>query len=117
MTDENLNDACDEIEETMKGGGVVLDYASCDYFPERWFDLVVVLRTEIDALAPRLVARDYADNKVQENIQAEIFQVVEDDARELYPNIELVVLPSNTTDQMQSNIEQLAAYISSYSSS
>ena len=36
----------DHMEERLggeDGGGHVVDYHSCDLFPERWFDLVVVL--------------------------------------------------------------------------
>jgi hypothetical protein len=29
----------------MTAGGNVVDFHSCDFFPERWFDLVVILRT------------------------------------------------------------------------
>ena len=32
-----------EDEEGL--GGVVADYHSCEMFPERWFDLIVLLRT------------------------------------------------------------------------
>ena len=49
---------CDELEEAMSEGGVILDTHSCiDYFPERWFDLVVVLRTDNSALYARLESR------------------------------------------------------------
>ncbi len=48
---------CDELEDTMKAGGNVVDYHSCDFFPERWFDLVLVLRTNNSILYSRLEAR------------------------------------------------------------
>lgn len=36
---------CDELEPMMsQKGGVILEFHSCDFFPERWFDLVVLLR-------------------------------------------------------------------------
>ena len=41
--DEDL--VCDELEPLMsQGGGIILEFHSCDFFPERWFDLVVLLR-------------------------------------------------------------------------
>jgi len=46
--DEDM--VCDELEEQMTSGGNVLDFHSCDFFPERWFDLVVILRTDTDVL-------------------------------------------------------------------
>jgi adenylate kinase len=32
----------------MEEGGILVDYHGCDFFPERWFDLVVVLQTELN---------------------------------------------------------------------
>lgn len=48
---------CDELEEEMSAGGVILEYHACDFFPERWFDLVVVLQTDNSVLHDRLTAR------------------------------------------------------------
>merc|ERR1711879_197187 len=48
---------CDELEDTMTSGGNVVDFHTCDFFPERWFDLVVVLRADNSILYPRLVSR------------------------------------------------------------
>ena len=28
---------CDELEPIMQEGGVILEFHSCDFFPERWF--------------------------------------------------------------------------------
>ena len=47
----------DELEPTMTAGGVVLEFHSVDFFPERWFDLVLVLRTNNTVLFDRLTAR------------------------------------------------------------
>jgi len=41
----------------MSAGGNIVDFHSCDFFPERWFDLVVVLRTYNEILYPRLEKR------------------------------------------------------------
>jgi broad-specificity NMP kinase len=56
----------------------------CDFFPERWFDLVVVLRCFNEVLYPRLEKRGYSEKKVQENVECEIMCVVAEDARESY---------------------------------
>ena len=34
----------DEMEPLMLDGGCIVDYHGCDFFPQRWFDLVLVLR-------------------------------------------------------------------------
>ncbi len=53
----NEDAVCDALEDRMAQGGVVLDHHSCDFFPERWFDLIVVLRTDNSVLYPRLEKR------------------------------------------------------------
>ena len=53
-------------------------------FPERWFDLVLVLRCSNTLLYDRLQARQYSGRKLEENVQAEIFQTILDEARESY---------------------------------
>lgn len=46
-------------------GGVVVDYHGSDFFPERWFDFVIVLRCANAILFDRLKARGYNDFKVR----------------------------------------------------
>lgn len=41
----------------MSQGGAVVDHHSCDFFPERWFDLVVVLQADNSILYDRLASR------------------------------------------------------------
>ena len=119
----------DEMEGFMAEGGNVIDFHSSDFFPERFFDLVFVLRTNNEVLYERLEERwdpisllfflfffcsfsflflfffffsffffpwfltlfpfllgnrGYSQKKVQENIEAEIMQVVLDEAVESY---------------------------------
>ncbi len=71
----------------MSSGGYVVDFHTCDFFPERWFDLVIVLRADNSVLYNRLNARGYKENKIIENIDAEIHQVVLDEAQESYNEV------------------------------
>ena len=48
---------CDELEDLMEEGGNIVDYHGCDFFPERWFDRVVVLQTDNTVLYDRLSRR------------------------------------------------------------
>ena len=48
---------CDELEDMMEDGGNIVDYHGCDFFPERWFDRVVVLQTDNSILHDRLTSR------------------------------------------------------------
>ena len=86
--------------------GIVADYHSCELFPERWFDLILVLRTNTDVLFDRLTERGYNDKKRAENLEAEIMQVVLDEARESYDVDIVQELPSNTKEEMDANVDR-----------
>jgi len=47
----------DELEKVQEPGGKILDWHTCDLFPERWIDLVVVLRCDHSKLWERLEKR------------------------------------------------------------
>ena len=47
----------DELEPRVESGGVILDWHSCEVFPERWPDLVIVLRCDHTKLWDRLERR------------------------------------------------------------
>eukprot|EP01036_Dinobryon_divergens_P000798 gene798-1046_t len=74
----------DVMEPILAEGGNIVDFHSCEIFPERWFELVLVLRAETSTLFDRLNARQYSKKKLDENMEAEIMQVVIDAARESY---------------------------------
>ncbi len=67
---------CDALEEIMEEGGVIVDYHGCDFFPERWFDCVIVLQTDNSVLWERLEKRGYNEKKLQDNVQCEIMHVI-----------------------------------------
>ena len=47
----------DELEPLVTQGGLILDWHTCELFPERWADLVVVLRCDHSRLWERLEQR------------------------------------------------------------
>jgi adenylate kinase len=47
----------DALEDDARLGGLIIDWHACELFPERWIDLVVVLRVESSTLYDRLTAR------------------------------------------------------------
>uniref|UniRef100_A0A6P7FP82 Adenylate kinase isoenzyme 6 homolog n=1 Tax=Diabrotica virgifera virgifera TaxID=50390 RepID=A0A6P7FP82_DIAVI len=59
----------DGLEEAMCKGGNIVDYHSCEFFPERWFDVVFVLRAENTVLYDRLITRGYTGKKLEDNVQ------------------------------------------------
>jgi len=129
----------DRMEEMLKDGGFVVDYHCCELFPERWFDLVLVLRVETQVLYDRLVARyryeswlvgwfisrslavmaththacmyrNYSSVKIKNNMECEIMQTILDEARDSYAHEIVVELPSNSLEDMASNIDRIVAW-------
>ncbi|KAL8089812.1 adenylate kinase isoenzyme 6 homolog [Apium graveolens] len=106
---------CDELEDMMDEGGNIVDYHGCDFFPERWFDRVVVLQTENSVLFDRLSRRGYTGSKLSNNIECEIFQVLLEEAKESYREDIVVALKNDTVDEMNTNVATLADWTWSWS--
>merc|ERR1712228_219986 len=101
----------DELETQMTEGGNIVDYHGSEFFPQRWFDAVFVLRTDNTVLYERLEARDYSREKVEQNVQCEIFQTLLEEARESY-DLEIVhELMSNVPEDMERNLEQIGMWL------
>ena len=106
----------DEIEDEIKQGGCIIDWHACDLFAESWIDLVIVLRASSEQLYDRLKARNYPEAKLEENIDAEIMQVLLDEARESYAPEIVIELQSNDTDDIDSNIQRIEEWIANWKS-
>uniref|UniRef100_A0A8C6WLS3 Adenylate kinase isoenzyme 6 n=1 Tax=Neogobius melanostomus TaxID=47308 RepID=A0A8C6WLS3_9GOBI len=98
----------DELEEQMCEGGVIVDYHGCDLFPERWFHIVFVLRTDNTQLYTRLETGETV--KLQDNVQCEIFQTILEEALEAYQEEIVHQLPSNTPEDLEQNTEQMVQW-------
>lgn len=90
--------------------GIVIDFHMPLIFPERWFDLVLVLRTNTEILFDRLTARGYNEKKRSENMEAEIMQIILEEAREGYTAEIVHEVPSNTIEDMEQNIQRVEAW-------
>lgn len=106
------------ISDGAGDGGYVIDWHVCDIFPERWVDLVVVLRCQdTKVFYERLTEgtkgesgeeRAYEGQKLQENIDAEIFGVIAEEAKEGWPGDGRVVeLDSVEAEQIEENAERI----------
>lgn len=120
----------DELEPIVAEGGIILDWHTCEIFPERWADLVVVLRCDHSKLWERLekrcvallssitsrssCRRGYPLKKIQENNEAEIMEVVLDEARSSYPAEIVVDLKSEGTEDLESNISRINQWITAW---
>ncbi|ODH25720.1 hypothetical protein ACO22_05120 [Paracoccidioides brasiliensis] len=108
----------DTIEDDVLKGGCLIDWHACDIFPKSWIDLVVVIRCpSTSTLYDRLAARGYPERKLQENIDAEIFEVILDEARQSYDEEIVVELTSQEDVDIESNCARIEAWIEAWKKS
>ncbi|CDO93822.1 unnamed protein product [Kluyveromyces dobzhanskii CBS 2104] len=100
----------DELEPLLRKGGCIVDWHVNDVFPERLVDLVVVLRCDNSILYDRLNKRGYHNAKIDENMDAEIMGVVMQDALDSYAQEIVVELQSDTTEEMDKNVDRIIAW-------
>eukprot|EP01128_Nolandella_sp_AFSM9_P009826 TRINITY_DN6492_c0_g1_i1.p1 TRINITY_DN6492_c0_g1~~TRINITY_DN6492_c0_g1_i1.p1 ORF type:complete len:181 (-),score=51.42 TRINITY_DN6492_c0_g1_i1:42-539(-) len=101
----------DELEPMIAKGNLIVEHHGSDFFPERFFQLVVVLRTSNNILHPRLSQRSYSEKKVSENVSAEILQVCLDEALDSYKEEIVWELRNDTLDEMEANITKISEFI------
>ena len=102
------------MEPIIASGGNIIDHHSPSFFPKRFFDLIVVLTTNNTILYDRLVARGYAKEKIDENIECEIMRVVELDAWDSYDHEKVVVLKSESANELEGNVERIVEWASNW---
>eukprot|EP00884_Botryococcus_braunii_P016784 jgi/Botrbrau1/378/Bobra.110_2s0033.1 len=107
----------DALEDMIEDGGVLVEYHSCDFFPERWFDLVIVLQTDNTILYERLQNRNYPQKKISENVTCEIMNVVVEEARESFREEIVHVLQSNTVEDIDSNVDRTCLWFEQHTAS
>eukprot|EP00941_MAST-03F_sp_MAST-3F-sp1_P001384 g1384.t1 len=115
IIDEDAEDKIlDALEDPIANGGVIIDHHSCEFFPKRFFNLIIVLRANNTILYDRLKKRGYSDVKITENVECEIMQVVLDEAKSSY-DVEIVQeLKNDTIDDMEDNVERIGEWIKTF---
>ncbi len=101
----------DVIENDLEDGGQIIDWHACDLFPPRQIDLVAVLRCDNKILYDRLKARGYEGKKLEENMDCEIMEVLVQEAREAFDEQQVVELKSETTEDMDGNLDRLEKWV------
>ena len=91
-------------------------YDGSSFIARRWFDIVFVLRADNTQLFDRLQQRNYNSKKMENNLQCEIFQTILDEARDSYEEQIVHELQSNSTDDLENNLEQIASWIEQWGS-
>ena len=101
----------DCVENELEEGGQVIDWHACDLFPPSMIDLVCVVRCDNQILYDRLKERGYDEKKLQENLDCEIMEVLLQEARDAYDEQMVVELRSESTSDIDSNVERLEQWV------
>ncbi|KAK4899179.1 factor activating pos9 [Elasticomyces elasticus] len=104
----------DCIENELEDGGQIIDWHACDLFPPSQIDLVCVVRCDNKLLYDRLKKRGYGEKKLQENMDCEIMEVLLSEAREAYDENIVVELKSESTEDIDSNVERIEQWITNW---
>jgi len=101
----NEDEVLDFLEPlVVPKGGLIVDYHSSEFFPERFFDLVIVLTCDNTILYERLAKREYTQMKIMKNIECEIFGECVEEAKESYREEIVFVRKNETVEQMEDTI-------------
>ena len=73
-----------------------------------------MLRTDSTKLYDRLKARNYPEQKLQENLDSEIMEVLLHEARESYSGNIVLELWSNDVDDIEVNLERIDIWIKNW---
>jgi adenylate kinase len=115
LDEDKYLDALETIfDDEHLHGGIVLDFHIPEIFPERWFDLVLVCRTSTDILFDRLTVRNYSANKRDNNVQAEIMQVVYEAAAEAYDSNLVQTINNNSRADLATTVERIKTWVAQW---
>jgi len=102
----------------LEAGGKVIDWIHADFWPlESPMDLVITIRADNTLLFDRYIARGYNQEKIEQNIDAEIYNQIGEENVDYYhdePSTVLVELQSNTQRDMEANLDRLATWIQNW---
>lgn len=77
-------------EKNKKTKGIVIDSHLSHYLPTKYVDLCIVTKCDLKILKRRLEKRGYPKSKTRENLDAEIFDVCLNEAKEIGHKIKIV---------------------------
>lgn len=88
-------------------GGNIVEYHGCDFFPERWFQLVFVLQCDNTVLYDRLKKRNYKEKKLKQNIECEIFHTILEEAQESYDESIVHALKNENSTDLNAALDRI----------
>ncbi len=87
--------------------GVVIDSHLSHYLPAKYVNLCIVTKSGLGILNKRLKKRKYSQDKIRENLDAEIFDVCLNEARDNKHNILIIDTSRGISNKAIASIEKL----------
>ena len=78
----NIKKANKKYSKNKAKNGIVIDSHLSHCLPKKYVDLCIVTKCELKELKKRLKRRKYPEEKIRENLDAEIFDICLNEARE-----------------------------------
>jgi len=78
-----------------KSIGVILDSHLSQYLPKQYIDVCIVTKCNLKILEKRLKKRRYSSDKIRENLDAEIFDICLEEAKQKKHKIKIVDTSEN----------------------
>ncbi len=88
---------------------LIIDSHMSHFIPANYVDLCIITKCSLKTLKARLQERGYSENKVRENLEAEIFDTCLIEAEEMKHNILIIDttegIPENLINQIQQRLK------------
>ncbi|GAB64566.1 hemoglobin and proliferation regulated protein HBR1 [Plasmodium cynomolgi strain B] len=115
------NDMVNEKLEKLKleNGGYIIDFHDVDFLEQKeLIDHIFLLTTSTNKLYERLEKRSYSKEKIKNNIECEIFQVIKEDILTYYNDPSIFdELGNNDMEQYESNLQLIKGWVLSWAKS
>ncbi|CDU16056.1 hypothetical protein YYC_02327 [Plasmodium yoelii 17X] len=100
----------------LENGGYIIDFHDVNFLYEnKCIDKIFLLTASTNVLYERLENRNYKKEKIKNNIECEIFQVIKEDILENYDDENIFVeLQNNNLEDHDKNISFIQKWIHSY---
>jgi len=97
-----------KIEPSLKSNKFnLIESIHSDLLSETTIDWIFVCRTNNTRLYDRLKARSYKESKISNNLEAEIFQTILDEAKETFGSERITELTSNSEKDVETNVKSI----------
>ncbi|KAG9511183.1 FAP7, partial [Fragariocoptes setiger] len=96
------------VKPILENNNNIIEYHHADVLPNEMIHAVFVCRSDNTKLYDRLAARGYSQIKINNNLEAEIFRLILDEAIEHFGSDKVHELSSNDVHEIESNVQLIS---------